>query len=85
MGRKCFVQNCKTGYDTCGEKLSLFRVPNCQDRGELIKKWQFAIPRRDRKLSLKDYVCEKHFQPGDIIRAWQFYNITVSLIFNATN
>jgi hypothetical protein len=30
--------------------------------------WRRAIPRKDQTFSEKDYLCEKHFMPQDIIR-----------------
>lgn len=61
MGRSCFVPNCKSGYD--GNKVSLFRVPPAK-----VDIWKKHIPRQDKVLTSKDFICEKHFQPEFIIR-----------------
>ena len=34
----------------------------------MIKSWQIAILRNDRKLEPGEAVCEKHFKPEDILR-----------------
>lgn len=63
MGRKCFVPKCKSSYYNSKEKVSLFRVPK-----DKINEWQAKIPRTDRNLTERDYVCEKHFSQSFIIK-----------------
>jgi len=72
MPKKCFVPKCNSGYKTCKDKVSLFRVPNNE---ALLQQWQNAIAREDRVISRKDHVCEKHFQENDIIRYWIYKDI----------
>lgn len=67
MGRKCFVPHCKTGYNTCHDKLSLFSAPKDDERRSA---WQRAISRTDRLLQVTDYVCEKHFEPRFVVKTW---------------
>ena len=67
MGRKCFAPNCNTGYKSCNEMLSTFKAPKDE---VLLCKWNSAIPRSDRSITPKDCICEKHFQPTDIITEW---------------
>lgn len=63
MGRTCFVPRCTGGYKNDPEKVSLFKVPEL-----MLKEWSAKIPRKDKKLTSKDAVCEKHFLPEYIIR-----------------
>nr|XP_054923076.1 uncharacterized protein LOC129382872 [Dermacentor andersoni] len=65
MGKKCFVPNCKSGYRTCTERVSLFKAPREPER---LEKWRRAIPRADRVLQPTDHVCAKHF-PNEVISA----------------
>lgn len=67
MGKKCFVPNCSSGYRSCKERVSLFKVPKDPER---IASWRRAIPRSDRELQPGDCVCEKHFSPHLISRAY---------------
>jgi hypothetical protein len=69
MGRTCFIPNCRTGYksrkgEIILEKYSLFSVPKDDN---LINMWKTAIPRSDRPLDNKSYVCERHFLPHEIL------------------
>lgn len=68
----CFVPGCKTGYKSKVKsgtvvKRSLFS-PSTQN----LALWNRAIPRADRKLSLKDRVCELHFHSHQITREDRF-------------
>jgi len=71
MPNTCFVYGCNSGYhkqpsNTCDkEKVTMFRAP--KDRVRLIQ-WKAAIPRPDRIISNKDFVCSKHFEEVDIIK-----------------
>lgn len=62
---KCFAPLCTSRH---GEipKCFFFGAPKKDKR--LFDEWQRAIPRRDKELSKKDYLCEKHFQQEDILR-----------------
>lgn len=42
-----------------------------QDNHELLKKWCAKIPRKDRSITFKDRVCEKHFLEEDLIHCWE--------------
>ncbi|KAH7952935.1 hypothetical protein HPB49_002940 [Dermacentor silvarum] len=68
MGKKCFVPRCKSGYNTCTEKVSLFAAPG---EAERLKIWRHAIPRKDRVLQSTDYVLEKHFEPRYLTKTWE--------------
>lgn len=67
MGRRCFVPNCKSGYKSSKEKVAVFSVPKDEN---LLNKWRKVIPRSDRMLSCKNFVCEKHFSSDDIVKEW---------------
>ncbi|CAN7986056.1 unnamed protein product [Ixodes hexagonus] len=64
--RSCFVPDCNTGNTSCSEKRSMFRVPS---DAVLLKKWELAISRTDKKLRPHNYVCELHFEERFIQRA----------------
>lgn len=71
MVKRCFVPNCKTGRksDRNNElKFSLFKAPNDLD---LLQKWRDSVPRRERELSSKDCICEKHFEQHFVIPRWK--------------
>ena len=59
MVMKCFVACCFTRYASNKVKVTKFRAP--KDEKQFIL-WQKAIPRTDRKLTRKDYVCANHFE-----------------------
>ncbi|KAH7942024.1 hypothetical protein HPB49_019865 [Dermacentor silvarum] len=63
-----FLPRCKSGYETCTEKVSLFAAPRETNR---LKIWRHAIPRKDRVLQSTDYVCEKHFEPRYVTKMWE--------------
>lgn len=67
MGKKCFVPNCKSGYDSCKDKVCMFSVPKETSR---LQAWRDAIQREDRVLRPGDYVCEKHFDPMYVSKTW---------------
>jgi hypothetical protein len=69
MPDKCFVPGCKSGYDGCSVKVTMFKPPS---ETLLLEKWRRAIPRADRLLGDKDRVCELHFGPHLIQRTWRF-------------
>ncbi|CAN8007265.1 unnamed protein product, partial [Ixodes pacificus] len=64
----CFVPNCSSGYRSCKEARSLFRVPLEADRRE---EWSRNIKRGDRALHECSVVCERHFEPRFIQRSFQ--------------
>lgn len=49
-------------------KILTFTAPKNE---KLLKMWDEAIQREDRELSIRDVVCEKHFDPTCIIKEWQ--------------
>lgn len=59
------MPNCSSGYASCKEKVITFEVPSDPVR---LEAWARAIPRNDRQLTPRDYVCEKHFSDSDIDR-----------------
>nr|XP_042910253.1 uncharacterized protein LOC122271819 [Parasteatoda tepidariorum] len=71
MPRVCFSTGCNTGYVKQrreaikdGKKVpSLFQAP--RDIG-LLDKWKRSIPRSDRELTSKDFVCALHFKTSEI-------------------
>ena len=65
----CFVPGCKSGYNKSDEVRHFFKPP--KDNDSLLK-WQKAIPRQDRKLSSKCYVCDLHFSPELIKKVDKF-------------
>jgi hypothetical protein len=67
MPKKCFVPNCKTGYDSNHGKIAIFKAPSNPKK---LLQWSKAIPRKDRNLNSTSFVCEKHFFPSDIKREW---------------
>ncbi|CAI6361931.1 unnamed protein product [Macrosiphum euphorbiae] len=68
----CFVPGCNTGYALDVEhkkkiglkNKSLFKAPK---NTELLARWHRAIPRKDKMLTEKCYVCEVHFKENDIL------------------
>ena len=63
MGRKCCVPGCRSGYPV-GDKVAIFKGPTDRD---LQIKWEWAIKRKDYKVSESSHVCEKHFFPDDLL------------------
>ncbi len=63
MGSKCCVPKCTSDYLN-DEKVVLFKGPS---ERKLLIKWELAIKRKDYKVSDTSYVCEKHFDPDDIV------------------
>ncbi|CAN7939599.1 unnamed protein product [Ixodes hexagonus] len=66
--RTCFVPGCNSGYRSCKEARSLFRVPLEFDRRET---WSCNIKRGDRELHDGSVVCERHFEVRFIQRTFQ--------------
>lgn len=79
MGRKCFVENCNSGYASCKEKVILFNVPSDPKR---LKDWAEAIPRKDRVLSEKDAVCSKHFTKEMMVEKRYFAELGGSILLD---
>lgn len=69
MGRKCYVQFCKSGYASCPEKVRSFKAPSDPER---LAAWDRAIGRQDKRLTDRDLVCEKHFTEDMLIRGRYF-------------
>ena len=63
-GSRCVVPNCKSGYPSCKEKLTLISVPKDQ---KTVRKWESAIPRKHFTLKSGQVVCQKHFTSDDIV------------------
>ncbi|XP_031348155.1 uncharacterized protein LOC116174381 [Photinus pyralis] len=61
--RYCFAPGCHSGYSGSSEKVSLFKVPKNK-----LEEWSQRIPRADKKLTINDALCEKHFFKDDVIR-----------------
>lgn len=69
-----FVPNCKSGYRGSTEKCSLFGASKSEKN---FLRWQGNILRTDRKLSMRDVVCEKHFlKVGVVIRRCKYNDTT---------
>ncbi|KAH9382878.1 hypothetical protein HPB48_023496 [Haemaphysalis longicornis] len=49
------------------EKFSLFKPPA---DAEKLAAWRRAIPRKDRVLTRKDLVCERHFASHFVVKTW---------------
>jgi hypothetical protein len=61
---KCFAPLCGSRHGK-SPKCHFFLAPK---NHILLNQWRRAIPRKDQTLSEKDYLCDKHFLPEDIIR-----------------
>ncbi|XP_023230172.1 zinc finger protein 43-like isoform X2 [Centruroides sculpturatus] len=61
----CFVPGCKSGYKSSNEKRHFFRAPS-----DKIKEWMRFIPRDDRMLTNKCYVCDVHFASRFILKTF---------------
>jgi hypothetical protein len=73
MGRTCFIPNCRTGYksrkgEIITQKYTVFSVPKDEI---LFNMWKKSIPRSDRPLDNKSYVCERHFLPHEILDCFE--------------
>ncbi|KAG0425381.1 hypothetical protein HPB47_027439 [Ixodes persulcatus] len=55
--KSCFVPNCNSGYQSCKEKVPLFRTPK---EAERLEAWSRNIKRADRTLDSTCVVCAKH-------------------------
>ncbi|XP_077551081.1 uncharacterized protein LOC144164421 isoform X2 [Haemaphysalis longicornis] len=70
MPMTCCVPGCRSGYRSSKEKASLFSLPSDRERRDM---WIRAIPRQETGAfsfeSKNVRVCEKHFDPADVIRA----------------
>ena len=62
---KCVYFWCKSGYKSCSNKVRFFIVSKDENT---IKLWQIAILRDDMKLKADHAICEKHFEPEDILQ-----------------
>ncbi|KAK8777206.1 hypothetical protein V5799_029449 [Amblyomma americanum] len=69
MGRKCFVPNCKSGYEPSEKRIRAFRAPKDPRR---LTAWAKAIGRTDRPLTSDCYVCERHF-PSTAIKKQKWF------------
>ncbi|KAH8041878.1 hypothetical protein HPB51_019259 [Rhipicephalus microplus] len=73
MPLTCCVPGCRSGYQSCTEKASLFCLPSDREQRD---RWKRAIPRQETGAfnfeSKAIRVCEKHFDTTDIIRADEF-------------
>ena len=64
----CFVPGCRSGYNKSKGK-HFFTPP--KDK-LLFSKWERAIPRKDKGLSFKSYVCDSHFSEDLLIKVDKF-------------
>ncbi|KAH8022035.1 hypothetical protein HPB51_021475 [Rhipicephalus microplus] len=66
--RTCFVPYCNSGYRSCKEARSLFRVP-----ADIVKReaWSRLIKRADRELNDASAVCDLHFEAHFIERTFK--------------
>ncbi|XP_066589900.1 uncharacterized protein [Prorops nasuta] len=70
MVNRCAVDDCMSRYPHCPpsniqkQKLSVFRVPKSPSRRRL---WS-DILKCSKPLGIKDYICELHFYPADVIK-----------------
>ena len=62
---KCVCFGCKSGYKSWSDKVRFFIVLKDENT---IKLWQIAILRDDMKLKAGHAICEKHFEPEDILQ-----------------
>ncbi|XP_046451608.1 uncharacterized protein LOC124199728 isoform X1 [Daphnia pulex] len=64
MSAKCYVKGCKSGYESCKEKVHFFRPKE----EKTVHLWQKFIGRNDLKLEKFHSVCHKHFDDADIVK-----------------
>lgn len=72
---KCCVPYCKSRK----QKIQTFTVPK---DGALRMLWDNAIQRPDRKLTIRDVVCEKHFNPECIVKEWKRRDCVVYFVLH---
>ena len=66
----CFVPGCKNGYGKNSYKGNhFFRPPRDEDQ---FVKWARAIPRKDKCLTPKSYICQVHFSDDLILKVDSF-------------
>ncbi|XP_058124993.1 uncharacterized protein LOC131282673 [Anopheles ziemanni] len=63
--RNCFVYKCDWKHKD-NPKRAMFVVPKDPEKFKL---WSDVLPKH-RRLTHNDRVCEKHFDPADIVRDW---------------
>ncbi|XP_050073030.1 uncharacterized protein LOC126561129 [Anopheles maculipalpis] len=66
--RNCYVYQCDRQHKN-DSKRTMFNVPKDPKKFE---EWRLALPKH-RPLRPHDRVCEKHFKPTDIQRAWTYH------------
>ncbi|KAH6920264.1 hypothetical protein HPB50_028748 [Hyalomma asiaticum] len=70
----CSAPGCRSGYASAAANPGhpgprhFFKPPKDPD---LLKAWQYAIPRKNFKVTPKTYVCDIHFDPVDIISCYE--------------
>ena len=57
---KCFVVGCSTGYKSAKENDAKVFKPPKEERQFIL--WGKKMERSDRKFSIKDHVCSRHFK-----------------------
>ncbi|XP_042143964.1 52 kDa repressor of the inhibitor of the protein kinase-like [Ixodes scapularis] len=73
--KSCFVPNCNRGYQSCKEKVPLFRAPKDAER---LEAWSQNIKRADRTLDSTRVVCAKHFEEQYIEKTFKQFNHIVN-------
>ncbi|KAH8036175.1 hypothetical protein HPB51_018589 [Rhipicephalus microplus] len=73
--RTYFVPHCNSGYRSCKEARSLFRVP-----ADVVKReaWSRLIKRADRELNDASAVCDLHFEVHFIERSFKTTTVRVA-------
>lgn len=68
----CFVPGCKTGYRNKASSDTKIKCSLFSPSPKNLLLWSKSIPRADKQLSLKDRVCEIHFERHHIIHEDKF-------------
>ena len=69
MVNTCCVPACKSNYKKGDVYEPMFKIP---ESGPEREAWLKKIPRKDWDSSRTSFVCEKHFQPPDVLRVDEF-------------
>ena len=63
MPFKCCVVDCKSNYDTAGEKTTTFGFPDEVKEPDRWSRWLKFVNRKDWSPNANARICERHFQP----------------------
>ncbi|KAH8033008.1 hypothetical protein HPB51_004932 [Rhipicephalus microplus] len=63
----CFAPGCKSGYRNDSDH-HFFELPRDPDE---FKKWEQVLRHKDRRLTYKSKICERHFEVDDIVKYYK--------------